>query len=379
MCLTISRFTPLSASNSLSVASQLPAPTVTDRNAPATTSLAAVSHHMSNTGKVVGAVIGTLLGLAVIVLLSFYLHRRSLARKRALMADPLVIEKPKPGPRSQPTSRTFLQRMHSRRLPRFVAPPSVWPSSRSSSEYNELPHSADHRRQNHHQGPPPPLGDEKATSSNPKHASCPQGGSFFVTNPSLNPSNGSSGGGIVRSATAPPPGAYLPCPQTRIAESTTSSIPTERWMKDRKAVAKGKARAMHDAAIAQPKPRMSRARSLRTFFTTNPSPSTYSSSTTSSKRSKELKTQPELPKRQMEQTTPLTTLPVPATALKVESSYTPRRTASPSGRSRESRTIFFTTNPSPPSVPDPGDTAIDDSITDDNPRPRIDKGKGRAL
>lgn len=359
--------------------SQLPGPTAAAANTPSSTSMAAENHHKSNSGKIAGAVIGTLLGLVVIVLISFSLHRRHLARKRALMVVPLVIEDPKPGPRSQPTSRSFLQRMHSRRLPRFVAPPSVWPSSRSSSEYNELPHSADHRHQNYHQGPPLPLGDENATSLNPKHASCPQGGSFFVTNPTSNPSNGSSGGGIVRSATAPLPDAYLPRPLTRIAESATSSIPTERWLKERKAVAKGKVRATHDPSIAQPMPRMSRARSLRTFFTTNPSPSTYSSSTTSSKRSKELKAQPELPNQQMEQTTPLTTLPVAATALKVESSQTPKRAASPSGRSRESRTIFFTTNPSPPSVPDPGDTAIDDSITDDNPRPRIDKGKGRAL
>lgn len=345
-----------------------------------------------SSGEIAGAIVGTLIGVLFIVFVLVMLFRYK-KRSSILIPEPLTIEK---GSTFRSIS-THRSRVHPDRLPRFVAPPSVWPASttrRNSFSAFIRPKSSDvslsakitpyalpaatgvHKK-------PPPLAP--APPNKTKR-------SFFVANQpsqsSRSDTSQSLRNGRERMRDSAPP-ILSPTPTTPKNISSTDIQQTEE-----KRLEKGKQRVVD--AEGGTRRRRARRSIRRLFVTTNPNPSTSSASTTSTRRSKtikrtaafvreqarlrgitrqqpqeETKTQPAVGSLRR----PLPPAPVarrPLPDVKGSPPALPAPLPQPRENLVNQTPVFYTTNPS-------SSHATDTQSLASEPRPRLDKGKGRAF
>lgn len=346
-------------------------------------------------GEIAGAIVGTILAVLFIVFVFFMLYRYK-KRSSILLPEPLTIEK---GPALDPTpTRRF--RVHPDRLPRFVAPPSVWPASttrRNSFAAFIRPKSPDvslsakitpyalpaatgvHKK-------PPPLAPVPAPPNKTKR-------SFFVANQpsqsSRSDTSQSLRNGWERMRDSAPP-ILSPTPTT----PKNIPVPDIQQTEEKHRPEKGKQRTVDTEGGTRR--RRARRSIRRLFVTTNPNPSTSSASTTSTRRSKtikrtaafvreqarlrgitrqqpqeETKTQPAVGSLRR----PLPPAPVahrPLPDVKGSPPALPAPLPQPRENLVNQTPVFYTTNPS-------SSHATDTQSLASEPRPRLDKGKGRAF
>ncbi|KAH8102772.1 hypothetical protein DFH11DRAFT_375865 [Phellopilus nigrolimitatus] len=385
----------------------------------------AAPHHSSTPGIIAGAVVGALLGASLMCLFAFLLvRRRRRNRSLKLTPEPLVLGTIPTRPRR---SRSHFRQIYSDRLPHFAAPSSIWPSSALTPPTRDGPSLFPPVRNSRHEKITPfamPTKDTKAMNQPPppKHQML-QHTSFFVANPSsrsgrTSPSVGNGNADVgsgdvslpVQTATMSTPvntskvfkgkreeqkRTYREKAKDRSAHEglrLEKAEARDEHVRKRREKEKGKQRAIEIEPVTPP--RMTRAQSLRRFFfTTNPNPSTSSgSSTVSSNRSARSRAAAaavaiynRTPQRQKEPSlAPL--LSVPETVIMKDSTRTqskdspvPKRNRQ-SHTKRQSQTVFFTTNPSPPDVTDHGHEDVGtDSLVSAEPIPWAAKGKERAI
>lgn len=316
--------------------------------------VASSSTKRSQAGIIAGAIFGVLFTLGILLLITCFLVRRH-RQRMSLVADPLVIAEDKHIGSLRPERRpSRFRRLYSRNLPHFPTPPSIWPSSEPSVKLEDaLPPIED----------PPRIatpGSHPASSrqSQPK---------FFVTNPSTISSLSSPLSGGQRHSLpehSKPSGI-----DSAIRSLSSNTAEAERTKRRRRT----------EIDPLQPGEEPCRKQTFRTrFFTTNPS--SHSSSSVSSGRSgrsgrskKKKAAEKSEPVPQMAQVVSRSS-PAPLLTTEAANAATPTSVDSP--RRRGSQQIFFTANPSPRLSDDMQDT---ESVLSEIPRPRLDKGKGRAF
>lgn len=345
-------------------------------------------------GEIAGAIVGTLIGVLFIVFVLVMLYRYK-KRSSILIPEPLTIEKGSTF-RSSPTHRI---RVHPDQLPRFVAPPSVWPASttrrnsfaafiRPKSPVVSLsakitPYALPAATGVHKK--PPPLAQPPPPDRTKR--------SFFVANQpsqsSRSDTSQSLRNGWERMRDSAPP-ILSPTPTT----PKNIPVPDIQQTEEKRRSEKGKQRTVDTEGGTRR--RRARRSIRRLFVTTNPNPSTSSASTTSTRRSKtikrtaafvreqarlrgitrqqpqeETKTQPAVGSLRR----PLPPAPVAHRPLP-DAKGSPPALPAPLPQPRENLVnqtpVFYTTNPS-------SSHATDTQSLASEPRPRLDKGKGRAF
>lgn len=308
-------------------------------------------------------------------------------------------------PTSPPPPYSDGRRTHARQLPRFTAPPSVWPPSTRRNSFSAFAGPSFPEAQITPYTLPAPAVRRKPVPPPPTHPVLNRTNiSFFVANQHSQPSHSDtsqstrSGQGRQRDSAPPILTPSIP------ALEEAAPVVTDSYSDGKCRVDKGKQRAPTFEIEPLPKrPRkVRRGHSVRRlFFTTNPNPSTSSSSSVaSSRRAKSLKRAKDFvreqarlmsPARQQPRAPaarptggsskrPLPSTPKPPRSLPAprDSSPTPPPPPLPHPRrNRGSQAMFYMTNPSSthPSSNGQPDTV---SLLSELPRPRLDKGKGRA-
>ncbi|KAI5115880.1 hypothetical protein M0805_001506 [Coniferiporia weirii] len=373
------------------------------------------------TGTIVGAAVGACLGIGVICILSICLHRHR-RRSAELVPEPLVIITTTTS--SSRRKRSQFRRIYSDYLPRFAAPTSIWPSSTApTAAAPPLPtvHPPVAARDSHHGkitpfvlpepapivlAPPPP----KRTVRQRVHTS------FFVMNPSSHSSHSeqSQPARHLRGTDAPdtaPKRLHTAKKAGRVSVSQIGLTSMDAALQGVRRQDKGKQRAIEFeiepiSSTRAASTKMRRGQSLRRFFfTTNPNPSTASgSSSSSSHRSKSgkrvavekyVRAQMQMQhKPRANMTSTLSSAPlVKPKETAARPSLDVLRPATPEPK-RHSETVPSINTPEMDSISGPQKDPISnvqanpasdersdyaESVLSEIPRPRLDKGKGRAF